>query len=984
MGVLIAGKDDIAIVGCMDPAASNYDSLATTACNGCCTYELPGGLESGSPEIQGCTDPVASNFNPSATIDCNGCCQYTAPGGSESSNTFNPGGLTGNESVGTRCSQLVLAITLDGVVVDGNGNNIPEECCTKSNVGGDVTWDKGVCRYIVPSTTICDSVINGSMTLKEFVTRVQCVDCDTFVWWDNLYTSTNGASLRDVNRPLWNYISSLVETTGTTAGSFYVDTLTGDLLPTKQCCNLLNDSTFIDTTDSQGNSIELCICGTIPQPVGLTCNCITSVDEFAQLASSTLGAETLLNTDILVAIGLSLEDANFVINNLYNTNDDNGNGLPDNVDARILLSNALFVSGGVYMCFETDPKTNTAIKTSPVSVTQQKCGELRGTWTGSACLCVADEQCDLSVTQVMVSLETDSFGNNIEVVTFQGETINEACCNKISQENGLGWLYTTEVDGIGRCYNTPPSDCLPVQFNLNERPLTAECPNPLGVSAWLYFGRPDNPCQPYPEDVDDDVVVIPDDGTPCVLTFDSDNNIVEATGVETHLGNQNIVGGTGDSESNGTIELNKLIGKRPDNSTTTDTVCCYNPSVPILGRLVIETETEEIYTPIVEYNSNIDGFETWVKLSTELIPSETLGEFNVKLEFYQGLNCCCVYDIFIDELKVDCSIDEIVTEEIKRDCPGFNIRHVIDNKKSWVYNPGKDGFSRKPDDTIVIGNGDFGLMGGHGPINRTFAPSPDADIPWRYTNYFNQSSIYERHSDLVLNSKELHLTFNMCDVGGPCPEGYTLSGGTEVCYKEELTCPVGYTLSGGTCYSGITTTSATTEVVTTATDPFACKSKLNLLELEGYKKVFQGFWVQFIEQFVPATTIFISGEKWCNRPEDICSVYDECDFDFEFVEGDVTITPNVGGFPFTPPVSSGKPYVPIIGVEPGPKSIGPVPNNSTEDGPIFTDTVKVVPLDITLGSNTQTPLEGGSDSQKQKASEYYDKLNGQPVEIITQ
>ena len=42
----------------------------------------------------------------------------------------------------------------------------------------------------------------------------------------------------------------------------------------------------------------------------------------------------------------------------------------------------------------------------------------------------------------------------------------------------------------------------------------------------------------------------------------------------------------------------------------------------------------------------------------------------------------------------------------------------------------------------------------------------------------------------------------------PCPIGFTLSAGTETCYK--YTCPIGYTLSGSTCYSGATTASTIT------------------------------------------------------------------------------------------------------------------------------------------------------------------------------
>jgi uncharacterized protein YcsI (UPF0317 family) len=76
----------------------------------------------------------------------------------------------------------------------------------------------------------------------------------------------------------------------------------------------------------------------------------------------------------------------------------------------------------------------------------------------------------------------------------------------------------------------------------------------------------------------------------------------------------------------------------------------------------------------------------------------------------------------------------------------------------------------------------------------------------------------------------------------------------------------------------IITTSATT--VTTVT-------YLNLYDLENYKKQFQSFWIPFMEQFIPATTIWVAGERWCN---DVCTIIDPCDYDFELVESEITIT----------------------------------------------------------------------------------------------
>jgi len=53
-----------AVLGCTDPAASNYDSGATVD-DGSCTYE--------STDVYGCTDPEASNYDSGATVDDESC-----------------------------------------------------------------------------------------------------------------------------------------------------------------------------------------------------------------------------------------------------------------------------------------------------------------------------------------------------------------------------------------------------------------------------------------------------------------------------------------------------------------------------------------------------------------------------------------------------------------------------------------------------------------------------------------------------------------------------------------------------------------------------------------------------------------------------------------------------------------------------------------------------------------------------------------------
>ena len=293
------------------------------------------------------------------------------------------------------------------------------------------------------------------------------------------------------------------------------------------------------------------------------------------------------------------------------------------------------------------------------------------------------------------------------------------------------------------------------------------------------------------------------------------------------------------------------------------------------------------------FDSDVDGFDTWTNLSARF-SAPSGATFNLNLNISGGIVKCCDYDVRVDDIRVDCyREEERIFFDIKK-CVGFDLARVIDNKKSWVYNPGSVDFG-SVNDNLIRERGEEGLIQGYGFINRTFAPSADADIPWRYTDYYVQSNILEPHSRSVINSKEMELTFNMCSeccsVYSECPAGYTsvtTSGGTKYCTKTTVYCSNGYTLSGGTCYSGVTTASTLSETLTASTGSYCIKTA-NLLQLEEYKKVFQSFWVRMIEQFIPATTIFISGEKWCNNDAFICPQFDICDYDFEYVDSEITV-----------------------------------------------------------------------------------------------
>jgi len=235
--------------------------------------------------------------------------------------------------------------------------------------------------------------------------------------------------------------------------------------------------------------------------------------------------------------------------------------------------------------------------------------------------------------------------------------------------------------------------------------------------------------------------------------------------------------------------------ERPNNPN------CYNANENVIINLL--PYSGELTTNIFDvtqessYSSERDGYCTWVRVCATINDYDG-SPFKLKLNLSGTLDCC-EYEVFVDDISVECSIVDTLTVTNQFECPGFDLIRTIDNKKSWVYNDGEE-------------------------INRQFAPSEDADIPWRYTDYFEQSNVLEKHSKLVLNSKELALTFNMCSLD-------------------------------------------------------ECGEPINIFDLLEYKKNFQNFWVRFMEQFIPATTIFVSGEKWCNTPSQICTVIDECGYE---------------------------------------------------------------------------------------------------------
>ena len=798
-------------LGCCDPLASNtcgtcivdgncatlsgvpQPDLGGTYTNGPCQYK--------ASVIEKCTDPAANNYCETCVYSCpnNDCCEYGEVDVVDGSSTvisvvWNPEG--GGEITTDPCEGIITEINpttnvVEQIISNHNYGSVEKDCCNPENgwlwtdLGGNVDgrWEC-ISPVIESNPGLCEGILDGSISTERLI----CVDCDNFAAWDNLYEARNGASLQDTNQDLWDALVEIITSDPTNPlngnfgnGSFYFDEVTGDLIETEDCCDAVGGVFYTTLTDSDV-TVSACLCNTTPEEAETICECLTTVDDYVNLVATTQGRNLYLNVETLTSLGLTQEQSLFVVNNLFNPNDNNNDEISDNVNARILVNNVLSVTGGFYVCYESSPTLNrinsdlsldTPInrgRLSAVNVSQTKCIELSGFYDEILCYCEPQEECNLSFTDISVIIELDDFNQQQTIATFNGGTITQACCLSIASENNLPWVWQ-EYNGQFRCYTVDPDPCLPLEFNLNQNLIKPECNTPLDVSVSFYFGTPENPCV-EPDDEDDDIIIVTPEPDPCLLEFDAEGNLVDY---------------------NSTKVSRSLPPRIPPHTESVSEVtpCCYNPKSPITARIIIRDENDTVVQTGEEFGT-VD-LETWVDVDTTFALTGDTEGYNISLQFTSGLNCCCVYDIFLDNFKFTCSEDLNITEFIKNDCPGFNITPVIDNKKSWVYNPGDLNYSNIQNqvgtltDNVIIKNGEYGLIEGNGEINRRFAPSPDADLPWRYTDYFKQSSVLEKHSNLILNSKELYLTFDMCSdccvKYSPCPAGYTLSAGTETCYK---------------------------------------------------------------------------------------------------------------------------------------------------------------------------------------------------------
>jgi len=579
------------------------------------------------------------------------------------------------------------------------------------------------------------------------------------------------------------------------------------------------------------------------------------------------------NTFLFSQLGISDVDATFIVNNYFNTatlsSDSPMTGYRRSYD---MLTNAFLTSpNGIWV------PSNYIDRNLDVISTKLCCDRVGGVYKEGvyylddefidvvevgSCICEGTIICP-TLTSGEISPETILLENSQEIITIK---VDEKCCSNSSLQSKMSGEWTW--DGTRCVLNQDEDNTKTTNTNIitiSETPIIVGNKQCLGdtltLSAYIYFTEPSNRC------VDGKLV---------------DNNYTDEITQE-QLNFYTNPPTTSNEVSNFSINnWSDIVNLNPEEYNTTpkqNKTCCYDINNPIDARLIIQDtftnkiiETTEVNveyidtfvttnTNIITNNSNGNGFNKWVKLTTTINVS-TLSEINLGVEFTNGLFKCCDYDIYFDDIETNCV--QTNTREVYdiEPCVGFNLQRVIDNKKSWVYNPGDNTMTGSTYDDITRENGKNGLNiaqsnpliidGGHGVINRVFAPSVDGELAFRDTDYFGLSGVVERHSKLVLNSKEVRLTFNMCaDTDCVISPGYLLGNDGGYILNDE----------GGRFPLGNQT-------------PFP-----NLIELERFKKTFQGFWIEFMEQFIPATTIFIAGEKWCNGiicEEKTVSDYDMC------------------------------------------------------------------------------------------------------------
>lgn len=161
----------VAIPGCTDPAATNYDSNATTD-DGSCEYIL---------EVLGCTDPTASNYDPNATSDDGSCtyinevlgCTYAEAINFNPTATVDDGSCLFDNGIPGCTYPEAINFVSNATIDDGSCVfDIGVQGCTyldAVNFDATATVDDGSCIFNLTPSCVGDTNIDGVVDVNDML-----------------------------------------------------------------------------------------------------------------------------------------------------------------------------------------------------------------------------------------------------------------------------------------------------------------------------------------------------------------------------------------------------------------------------------------------------------------------------------------------------------------------------------------------------------------------------------------------------------------------------------------------------------------------------------------------------------------------------------------------------------------------------------------------------------------------------------------------
>ena len=101
-----------------------------------------------------------------------------------------------------------------------------------------------------------------------------------------------------------------------------------------------------------------------------------------------------------------------------------------------------------------------------------------------------------------------------------------------------------------------------------------------------------------------------------------------------------------------------------------------------------------------------------------------------------------------------------------------------------------------------------------------------------------------------------------------------------------------------------------------------------------------------MEQFIPATTIWVAGERWCSEA---CTIISPCDYDFELVDSEISLETVPTGFLSTTGSTTGTISSPVLTGVTSTTILG------ASSATLVTDTPLITPV-VDLGLTTTTTM----------------------------